>query len=119
MGTFTTANRTINARPVDASSSSASSNISSLTIVVVRPWRTRQEASSPALTPAQLARLLLQPAARLTAAAQGTVEDVLQANPLLGYGYQLCPRFQTLLAERDLPALEPWRQAAETSALPG
>jgi transposase len=86
--------------------------------VVVRPWRTRQESSSPARTPSQLSRLTLQPTGRLTEAEREALEVFLRGNPLLAQGYELKTRFQILLAERDLPALEPWLQAAETSALP-
>jgi transposase len=86
--------------------------------VVVRPWRTRQEASSPALTPAQRARLSLQPAGRLTETARDTLEDVLEANPLLARGYWLKTWCQTRLAERDVGAFEPWLQQAEASDLP-
>jgi hypothetical protein len=42
----------------------------------------------------------------------------MRVNPLLAQGYELKTRFHTLLAERDLPALEPWLQAAEASELP-
>jgi transposase len=44
--------------------------------------------------------------------------DFLRVNPLLAPGYALKTRFQTLLTERDVPALEPWLQAVETSELP-
>jgi hypothetical protein len=37
---------------------------------LVRPWRIRQEASAPALPPAPLARLIRQPAGRLTETAR-------------------------------------------------
>jgi transposase len=90
----------------------------SMVRVVVRPWRTRQEASSPALTPTQLARLILQPAGRLTETERDTLEDFLEANPLLARGYWLKTWFQTLLAERDVGAFEPWLQQAEASDLP-
>jgi transposase len=86
--------------------------------VVVRPWRTRQEVSAPALTPAQLAHLILQPAGRLTETERDTLEGFLEANPLLARGYRLKTRFQTLLSERDVGAFEPWLQQAETSELP-
>jgi transposase len=86
--------------------------------VVVRPWRWRQAINPPALTPVQLAWLLLKPAERLTDADRQGLEDDLHANPLLARGYQLKPRFHTLLAEHDLAALEPWRQAAEPAELP-
>jgi transposase len=90
----------------------------SMVRLVVRPWRTRPEARPPIVTPAQLARLLLQPAGHLTEADRSTLENVLQANPLLAQGYQLKARFQTLLDERDVSAFEPWLQEAETSTLP-
>jgi hypothetical protein len=86
--------------------------------VVVRPWRTRQQGSPPALRPAQFSRLILQLAGRWTEGEQETLEAFLRVNPRLAQGYELKSRFQTLLAERDLPALEPWLQAAETSELP-
>jgi transposase len=90
----------------------------SMVRLVVRPWRARQQARPPAIPPAQLAQLLLQPAGRLTEAHRRTLENVLQANPLLAQGYQLKTRFRTLLAERDVGAFEPWLHAAETSNLP-
>jgi transposase len=86
--------------------------------VVVRPWRVRQETCRQELTPSRLARLLLQPAGGLTEAEREALEGFLHANPLLARGYWLKTRFQTLLAERDLEALEPWLQQAETSELP-
>lgn len=86
----------------------------SMVRLVVHPWRTRP----PAVTPSQLARLLLQPVGRLTKADRNTLEDVLHANPLLAQGYQLNPRFQALLADRDVGAFEHWLHEAETSALP-
>jgi transposase len=61
---------------------------------------------------------MLQPAGRLSEAQREALEEVLRVNPLLAQGYELKIRFQTRLAERDLPALEPWLQAAETSELP-
>jgi transposase len=85
---------------------------------VVRPWRARPQVHPPAIPPAQQAQLLLQPAGRLTEAHRRTLEKVLQANPLLAQGYQLKTRFQTLLAERDVGAFEPWLHATETSNLP-
>jgi transposase len=85
--------------------------------VVVRPWRTRQEGGPPARRAAQVSRLILQPAGRLTEVERETLEAFLRVNPQLAQGYELKIRFQTLLAERDLPALEPWLQAAETSEL--
>jgi transposase len=86
--------------------------------VVVRPWRTRPEGRPSELTAAQLARLLLRPAGRLTEADRQAVEDYLHANPVLAQGYQLKTRFHALLAEWDPAALEPWLQEAETSGLP-
>ena len=86
--------------------------------VIVRPWRTGQPTSRQELTASRLARLLLQPAGRLTEADQQAFEGLLQANPWLAQGYQLKPRFQTLLAARDLAALDQWLQAAEPSELP-
>ena len=85
---------------------------------VVRPWRARPQARPAAIPPSQLAQLLLQPAGRLTEAHRRTLENVLQANPLLAQGYQLKTRFQTLLAEQDVGAFEPWLHEAETSDLP-
>jgi transposase len=90
----------------------------SMVRVVVRPWRTRSQASPSALTPSRLSRLILQPAGRLTEVERGALEGFLHANPLLAQGHQLKTRVQTLLAERDPAALEPWLQEAETSALP-
>jgi transposase len=90
----------------------------SMVRLVVRPWRTRLAISPPALTPAQLARLLLQPAGRLTEAERESLENFLLANPQLAQGHQLKTRVQSLLAERNLGALEPWLQEAETSDLP-
>jgi transposase len=86
--------------------------------VVVRPWRTRQEGGPPALTAAQLSRLILRPVGRLTEAERDALEGFLRANPRLAEGYQLNTRFQTLLAERDVGALETWLQQAESSDLP-
>ena len=86
--------------------------------VVVRPWRTRPQAHPSAVTPAQLARLLLQPAGRLTEAERDTLEGFLQANPLLAQGYWLKSRFHTRMAERNVGAFEPWLHEAETSDLP-
>jgi transposase len=90
----------------------------SMVRVIVRPWRTRQEASAPALTPAQRAHLILQPAGRLTETERDTLDGFLEANPLLARGYRLKTRFQTLRAERDVGAFELWLQQAETSELP-
>jgi transposase len=86
--------------------------------VVVRPWRLRQAISEPALTPAQLAWLLLKPADGLTDADRQRLEDYLQANPLLARAYQLKTRVHTLLAEHDPAALDQWLREAETSELP-
>jgi transposase len=86
--------------------------------VVVRPWRPGPQAHASVVTPTQLARLLLQPAGRLTEVEPGALDGFLHANPLLAQGYRLKTRFHTLLAERDLLALEPWLQATETSELP-
>lgn len=86
--------------------------------VVVRPWRGRQDTSRQELTSSRLARLVLQPASKLTEAEREALEGFLHVNPLLAQGYELKTRFHTLLTERDLPALEPWLQAAETSELP-
>jgi transposase len=86
--------------------------------VVDRPWHTRQESGLPALTVAQLSRLLLQSVGRLTEAEREAFEAFLRGNPLLAQGYELKTRFQTLLAARDLGALEPWLREAETSSLP-
>jgi transposase len=41
-----------------------------------------------------------------------------RANRRLAEGYHLNTRFQTVLAERDVGALEPWLQQAEGSDLP-
>jgi transposase len=90
----------------------------SMVRVIVRPWRTGQPASRQELPASRLARLLLQPAGRLTEADQQALEGFLDANPRLAQGYQLKTRFQTLLAERDLAALDQWLQVAETSELP-
>lgn len=49
--------------------------------VVVRPWRTRPQAHASVVAPAQLARLLLQPAGRLTEADWDTLDGFLRANP--------------------------------------
>jgi transposase len=86
--------------------------------VVVRPWRTRQEGRPPPLTAAQLSRLILQPTGRLTEAEQEALQGFLRANPRLAQGYELKSQFQTLVADRDLGALEPWLQQAEGSDLP-
>jgi transposase len=86
--------------------------------VVVRPWRTRPPAHPSAVRPAQLARLLLQPAGHLTEAERDTREDFLQANPLLAQEYQRKTRVHTRLAERHVGAFEPWLHAAATSDLP-
>jgi transposase len=85
--------------------------------LVVRPWRVRQEGSPSALTAAQPSRLLLQPGGCLTEGEREALETFLRVNPRLAQGYELKVRFQTLLAECDLPALERWLQAAETSEL--
>jgi transposase len=61
---------------------------------------------------------MLSSASHLTEAERGVLEDFLQVNPLLDRGYELKTRFHTLLAKRDLPALEPWLQAAAASELP-
>jgi transposase len=89
----------------------------SMVRMVVRSWRTCQEGSYPARTPSQLTRLILHPAGRLADAACAALDAFLQANPLLGHGYQLKTCFQTLLAERNLVALEQWLLHAETSDL--
>jgi transposase len=86
--------------------------------LIIGPWRTRQETTRPGRAPAQLAHLILQPAGRLTEGERETLADVLHANPLLARGCQLKTRFQALLAERKLEALEPWLQPAATSAPP-
>jgi transposase len=86
--------------------------------VVVRPWRTRPQAHPSVVTPAQLARLLLQPAGRLTEAERDTLDGFLHANPLLAQGYRLKTRFHALLAERNVEAFEPWLHEAEASDLP-
>jgi transposase len=86
--------------------------------VVVRPWRLRQASRPPALTPAQLAWRLLQPAERLTDADRQGMEDYLHATPSLARGYQLKTRFHTLRAEHDPAGLDQWLPAAETSELP-
>jgi transposase len=90
----------------------------SMVRVVVRPWRARPPDSPPTPTSVRLSRLILQPAERLTEADRGTLEGFRHANPLLAQGYQLKTRFQTLMAQRDPLALEPWLQEAETSDLP-
>jgi transposase len=86
--------------------------------LVVRPWRLRQAISPPALTPAQLAWLLLKPPERLTDADRQGLEDYLDANPVLAHGYQLKTRFHVLLAAHDPAALEQWLREAESSDLP-
>jgi hypothetical protein len=85
---------------------------------LVRPWRIRQEASAPALPPAPLARLIRQPAGRLTETARDPLQGVREATPLLARGYRLKTRVQTRLAEWHVGAFEPWLQPAEPSALP-
>jgi transposase len=90
----------------------------SMVRVIVRPWRTGQPASRQELPPSRLARLLLQPARRLTEAEQQALEGFLHANPRLAQGYQLKTRFQTLLVERDPAALDQWLQEAESADLP-
>jgi transposase len=90
----------------------------SMVRVVVRPWRTRQDASPSTLTHSHLARLMLPPAGHLTEAERAAIEDLRRGNPLLAQGYELKTRFHTILAEHDLPALERWLQAAATSELP-
>jgi transposase len=86
--------------------------------VAVRPWRMRQESRPPALTPSRLARLLLQPAGHVSDVDRKALEDGLHTNPMLARGYQLKPRFHTLLAEPDAAAFDQWLQEAETSGLP-
>src|SRR5262249_31039249 len=86
--------------------------------VVVRPWRVHQETSRQELTLSQLARLLLQPAGRLTDAERDALESVLDVNPLLAQGDRLKTRFHTLLAEWNPGALDQWFQEAESSDLP-
>jgi transposase len=85
---------------------------------VLQPWRARPAAGLSSLTPAQRTRLLLQPSARLNEAERDTLARFLHANPLLAQGYELKQRFQTLLAQRDRAAFDPWLQEAETSELP-
>jgi hypothetical protein len=75
-------------------------------------------ARPPAVTPAPLAPLRLQPAGRLSAADRRTLEPVLQAKPLLAQGYQRKTRVQPLLAERHVGTCEPWLDEAETADLP-
>jgi len=58
--------------------------------------------------------VVLQPAWRLTELER----KELEANPLFAHGYQLKERFQTLLTQRDVTALDQWIADAETSALP-
>jgi transposase len=81
----------------------------------VHAWRAR-----PAPSPCRpsLARVLLQPASRLTELERKELERFLEANPLFAHGYQLKERFQTLLTQRDVTALDQWIADAETSALP-
>src|SRR5262245_59377117 len=86
--------------------------------VVARPWRTRPTGRPAVLPLAQVARLILQPAGRFTAADRATLPGFLDANPLLAQGYQLKPRFPTLVAEGDPAALELGLRRAEASALP-
>jgi transposase len=85
---------------------------------VLQPWRMRPAVSPQALTSAQFSRLILLPGSRLTEAERKTLAGILDANPPLAQGYRLKTHFQTLLAERDVEAFEPWLQEAETSDVP-
>jgi transposase len=64
-----------------------------------------------------LARLVLQPATRVTASEREALERVLTANPMLAQGYELTVRFRRMIAQRDLDALDPWLREAEASGL--
>lgn len=81
----------------------------------VHAWRTRP---APSSRRPSLARVVLQPASQLTELERKELERFLEANPLLAHGYQLKERFQTLLTQRDVTALDQWIVDAETSALP-
>jgi transposase len=85
---------------------------------VLQPWRARPAGNPPAPRSPQLSRLILPPAERWREEERSTLAAVLQAHPRLAQGYQLSTQFRTLLLEREVGGLEPWLQAAETSALP-
>lgn len=81
----------------------------------VHPWRTR---SAPPPRRPSLARLILQPARRLTDPERKVLERLLHAHPRLAQGYQLKERFRALLAQRDVEAFNQWLNDAEVSGVP-
>lgn len=62
--------------------------------------------------------LLLRPFEKLTSDGRARVEPILSANPLLARGHELKERFQRLVAERDVAAVDPWLKDATESGLP-
>ena len=86
--------------------------------VGVRSWRPGQADRPPARPAAQRSRLPLQPAGRVTEAARDPRAACRPAKPRRAQGDELKRRVQPRRATPDRPALAPWRQAAETSALP-
>jgi transposase len=82
----------------------------------VEPWHAAQGGTPPRAP--SLYWLLLRPATQLTAAEQQELQAILHSNPLLARGYQLKERFQALLVQQDVIALDRWLHAADASELP-
>ena len=89
----------------------------SMVRAAVQPWR-RTLAPPPPQRAPSLPRLLLWSARRLTEPEQATLAPILDRNPLLAEGYQLKERFQVLVAQREVAALEGWLAAAAASRTP-
>jgi hypothetical protein len=107
---------------------SSTMNSFSAAIRARRAWSARSSAPGaavkrwalqPSHLPSSRGRSYSRLGARLqTEVERDALEALLHANPRLTQGYQLKTRVQALKAERDLPALELWLQAADTPVLP-
>jgi transposase len=95
-----------------------------LLIEAVRPWRGPKPPKPERQRVQRLTRrttmrwLCLLPPEKLKPDERVLVEKVLAQDAILASGYDLLQQFRTLLKERDLPALEPWLEAATASKIP-
>jgi transposase len=82
------------------------------------PRAGRHRRGQPRVRRTSVRWLCLRPPEQLDEAERAALARVLEQEPELATAHELVQRFRALVRERDLPALGPWLDDAETSELP-
>jgi transposase len=97
----------------------------SLLYQALQPWRGPRPASAsdgrrgqPRVRRRSLRWLCLRPPDQLSTEERAALDQVLAEDTHLAQGYDLLQRFRTLVATRDVAALDRWLTDAHSSALP-